>query len=249
MAQVINIETNKNKIKIKIMIKNEVNEAMSNNLTASQEFKYDLLKWCGKVDEAIASYDFIMTYGENNKQSNKQSDGIYFILPGDKKIHAKENPARLVVADCIGIGVKLGGMGLVVATEDEADGEDITLTSAKDTTTDGVYYPNYIDALSDLNGRQNTEHLKEIGLNSRIHIEGGWHIPSLGEMYFILLNLKAINQALEYAGKSQLKDDWYWTSTEASATNAWYLTLDDGNANYGTKASLQRYVRAVSAFI
>lgn len=231
------------------MIKNEANEVMSANLTASQMFKYELLKWCGRVDEAIASYDFVMNYKENDKQPSEQPDGIYFVLHGGKKIHAKENPARLVVADCIGIGVKLGGMGLVVATEDEADGEEITLTSAKDTTTNGVYYPSYIDALSDLNGQQNTEHLKEIGLNSRIHLDGGWHIPSLGEMYFILLNLKAINQALAYAGKNPLKADWYWTSTEASATNAWYLYLYNGYANSSTKASNQGYVRAVSAFI
>ena len=232
------------------MIKNEANEVMPANLTASQMFKYELLKWCGKVDEAIASYDFVMNYKETaDKQPSEQPDGIYFVLHGGRKIHAKENPAKLVVADCIGIGVKLGGMSLVVATEDEADGEEITLTSAKDTTTNGVYYPNYIDALSDLNGRQNTEHLKEIGLNSRIHIEDGWYIPSLGEMYFILLNLKAINQALEYAGKSPLKDYWYWTSTEASAAYAWNLGLDGGYANSGTKASDQRYVRAVSAFI
>ena len=232
------------------MIKNETNEVMPANLTASQMFKYELLKWCGKIDEAIASYDFVMNYKESDKQPSEQPDGIYFVFPGTRKIHTKENPARLAVADCIGIGVKLGGMSLVVATEDEADGEEITLTSAKDTTTDGVYYPNYIDALSDLNGQQNTEHLKEIGLNSRIHIEGGWHIPSLGEMYFILLNLKVINQALEYAGKSPLKDNWYWTSTEASATNAWFLNLTNGNANGNfTKASIQSFVRAVSAFI
>lgn len=232
------------------MIKNEVNEARPNNLTASQMFKYELLKWCGKIDEAMASYDFVMNYNESDKQSSEQPDGIYFVLHGGRKIHTRENPAKLVVADCIGIGVKLGSMSLVVATEDEADGEEITLTSVKDTTTNGVYYPNYIDALSDLNGLQNTEHLKEIGLNSRICLKDGWHIPSLGEMYFILLNLKAINQALEYAGKSPLKDDWYWTSTEASATNAWYLPLGIGGASYGsTKASGQRYVRAVSAFI
>ena len=230
------------------MIKNEANEVMPANLTASQRLKYELLKWCGKVDEAIASYDFVMNYKETDKQPSEQN-GIYFILHGGKKIHAEENPAKLVVADCIGIGIKLGSMSLVVATEDEADGEEITLTSAKDITTNGVYYPNYIDALSDLNGQQNTEHLKEIGLNSRIHLDGGWHIPSLGEMYFILLNLKAINQALEYAGKSPLKDDWYWTSTEASATFAWGLYLGYGTAYYNPKASSQRYVRAVSAFI
>ena len=223
------------------MIKNETNEQM---------LRYLMFKDCGfDVETAKKCYDFVMNYKESDKQPSEQPDGVYFVLHGGKKIHAKENPARLAVADCIGIGVKLGGMGLVVATEDEADGEEITLTSAKDTTTDGVYYPNYIDALSDLNGRQNTEHLKEIGLNSRIHIEDGWHIPSLGEMYFILLNLKAINQALEYAGKSPLKDDWYWTSTEASAASAWSLGLGSGYASYGTKASYQRYVRAVSAFI
>lgn len=231
------------------MIKNEANEVMPANLTASQRFKYELLKWCGKVDEAIASYDFVMNYKETDKQPSEQPDGIYFVLHGGKKIHAKENPAKLVVADCIGIGIKLGGMGLVVATEDEADGEEITLTSAKDTTTNGVYYPNYINAISDLNGQQNTEHLKEIGLNSRIRLKDGWYIPSLGEMYFILLNLKAINQALEYAGKSQLKDDWYWTSTEASAEYAWYLNLYNGSANGNTKATFQSHVRAVSAFI
>lgn len=231
------------------MIKNEANEVMPANLTASQMFKYELLKWCGRVDEAIASYDFVMNYKETDKQPSEQPDGIYFVLHGGRKIHTKENPAKSAVADCIGIGVKLGGRSLVVATEDEADGEEITLTSAKDTTTNGVYYPNYIDALSDLNGRQNTEHLKEIGLNSRICLKDGWHIPSLGEMYFILLNLKAINQALAYAGKSPLKDDWYWTSTEASATYAWHLNLGSGNATGGTKASIQRYVRAVSAFI
>ena len=44
------------------MIKNEANEVMPANLTASQMFKYELLKWCGKVDEAIASYDFVMNY-------------------------------------------------------------------------------------------------------------------------------------------------------------------------------------------
>lgn len=231
------------------MIKNEANEVMPANLTASQMFKYELLKWCGKVDEAIASYDFVMDYKENSKTADEWRDGIYFVMPDGSKIHIIEGPASSDITDCIGIGIKIGFRSLVVATEDEADGEEITLTSAKDTTTNGVYYPNYIDALSDLNGQQNTEHLKEIGLNSRIRIEGGWHIPSLGEMYFILLNLKAINQALEYAGKSPLKDDWYWTSTEASATSAWYLSLSDGTACNGTKASIQSYVRAVSAFI
>ena len=226
------------------MIKNEANEQM---------LRYLIFKDCGfDVETAKKCYDFVAGNEPQpeSKPATELTDGIYFVLHGGKKIHAKENPAKLVVADCIGIGVKLGGMGLVVATEDEADGEEITLTSAKDTTTNGVYYPNYIDALSDLNGQQNTEHLKEIGLNSRIHLDGGWHIPSLGEMYFILLNLKAINQALEYAGKSPLKDDWYWTSTEASATDAWYLYLFNGYAYSGTtKASYQRYVRAVSAFI
>ena len=64
---------------------------------------------------------------------------------------------------------------------------------------------------------------------------GKWWLPSLGEMMI--------------SGATQLVEDAYWTSTEASVSHAWYLYLPNSYANNGPKASGQRYVRAVSAFI
>lgn len=80
---------------------------------------------------------------------------------------------------------------------------------------------------------------------------GKWWLPSLGEMFMIYANMTKINYALSLInGAAQLVEDWYWTSTEYSATYAWYLYLDVGRTNYWyTKASYTLRVRAVSAFI
>lgn len=67
----------------------------------------------------------------------------------------------------------------------------------------------------------------------------------------IYANMTKINYALSLiTGATQLVEDWYWTSTEGSATYAWYLSLGDGITGYWlTKASYSGRVRAVSAFI
>ena len=49
---------------------------------------------------------------------------------------------------------------------------------------------------------------------------------------------------------AQLQENWYWTSTESSSTNAWYLYLSNGAAYaWNTKASDRGGVRPVSAFL
>lgn len=70
-------------------------------------------------------------------------------------------------------------------------------------------------------------------------------------MMMIYANMTKINYALSLiAGATQLVETWYWTSTESSATNAWFLNLGDGATDYWyAKASGTGGVRAVSAFI
>jgi hypothetical protein len=69
-------------------------------------------------------------------------------------------------------------------------------------------------------------------------------------LYRIFINKKAINAALEFAKGDKLQDRWYWTSTEGSATTAWFLRLDGGiTGSWTSKASNTGRVRAVSAFI
>ncbi len=181
--------------------------------------------------------------------ADQEPDGIYLVLDGGRHVLFTGSNNADDCAACIGIGVKWGSKSIMVALNDQADGEDITLTSNKDKGDYAGYIDNYLDAVADWNGKANTEHLKKIGLNQNIVLSDGWYIPSLGEMYFVFLNRKAINAALEYVGGKTIDGYWYWTSTEYSATNAWRLYLDYGCAGTSTKASNTYRVRAVSAFI
>ena len=80
---------------------------------------------------------------------------------------------------------------------------------------------------------------------------GRWWLPSLGELMMIYANMRKINYALSLIeGATQLAETWYWSSTECSATYAWYLSLYAGGAySYYPKATYQSRVRAVSAFL
>ena len=155
-------------------------------------------------------------------------------------------------SEVVAIGLKMGNFGIKIALHDEANGDGITLTtkSNSDLKADKDYYiDNYDDAVADMDGARNTNHLRNI-LNPHIKLADDWYIPSLGELYRIFINKKAINAALEFAKGDKLQDRWYWTSTEDSAANAWYLLLyDGGTGGWGLKASSTCRVRAVSAFI
>lgn len=78
---------------------------------------------------------------------------------------------------------------------------------------------------------------------------GRWWLPSMGEMAMIWANFDKINYALsKISGATQLQATWYWSSTQRSATNAWYLNLYDGNM-YNLWKFYQGRVRPVSAFL
>jgi hypothetical protein len=170
-----------------------------------------------------------------------------------------------------GVVVVEGGKILVVAPTESTS--KLTWSSAAisgggTTTTDRV------TAMNDWNGKANTAATikaskadaitntaqyapgycnlySRANANGKGLTAGKWWLPSLGEMFMIYANMTKINYALSLiTGATQLVEDWYWTSTENSATNAWYLNLYDGNP-YGwlTKASYTDRVRAVSAFI
>lgn len=79
---------------------------------------------------------------------------------------------------------------------------------------------------------------------------GRWWLPSLGELMMIYANMRKINYALSLInGATQLAETAYWSSTESSATGAWGLYLSFGYAGDFTKATSQRRVRPVSAFL
>lgn len=65
---------------------------------------------------------------------------------------------------------------------------------------------------------------------------------------FIYAWKKEINDLLEQHGAEPIRDDWYWTETEYSATTAWYLYFGNGNQNANGKSTGRSRVRPVSAF-
>ena len=230
----------------------------SKALSDVQQFRYELLQWCGNVEDAEKANTFVMGKDEKPVQAqlpkSGMEDGIYLVHADGKATlfeleYTKEDNMD---SEVVAIGLKMGGFGIKIALHDEANGEGITLTtkSNSELKADQDYYiDKYDDAVADMDGARNTSHLRNI-LNPQIKLADDWYIPSLGELYRIFINKKAINAALEFAKGDKLQDRWYWTSTENSATSAWGLYLSDGyTSNWLTKASNTFRVRAVSAFI
>lgn len=230
----------------------------SKALSDVQQFRYELLQWCGNVEDAEKANTFVMGKDEKPVQAQLPKsgieDGIYLVHADGKAtlFELEYTKDDNMDSEVVAIGLKMGSFGIKIALHDEANGDGITLTTKSNSNlkTDQDYYiDKYDDAVADMDGVRNTDHLRNI-LNPQIKLADDWYIPSLGELYRIFINKKAINAALEFAKGDKLQDRWYWTSTESSATTAWYLGLDDGGTNsWGTKASNTGRVRAVSAFI
>ena len=231
----------------------------SKALSDVQQFRYELLQWCGNVEDAEKANTFVMGKGEKPVQaqlpkSGNMEDGIYLIHADGKAtlFELEYTKDDNMDSEVVAIGLKMGSFGIKIALHDEANGDGITLTtkSNSDLKADQDYYiDKYDDAVADMDGARNTNHLRSI-LNQNIKLADDWYIPSLGELYRIFINKKAINAALEFAKGDKLQELSYWTSTESSSASAWILGLDIGATSIWYAMAKNKYrVRAVSAFI
>jgi hypothetical protein len=217
-------------------------------LTNEQMLRYFIFKDCG-FDEEIAkkSYDFVMGNEQpepqpESKPATELADGIYLMYGKLPVAYKGQELSENEKNGCTGIGVKFGGKSLVLTLFDIGD-DDRTLTTQKGGTR---FITDYHQAAEDMDGKAATDDIRDI-LNMGIADEE--YIPSLGELYFILAYFTQINAALEAVGGEPLRNDWYWSSTQYSATYAWRLYLGNGSAGNGTKAAGQLRGRPVSAFL
>ena len=216
-------------------------------LTNEQMLRYFIFKDCG-FDEEIAkkSYDFVMGNEPEpqpeSKPATELADGIYLMYGKTAVPYTGYEVSKDGKEGCTGIGVKFGGKSLVVVLNDISD-DDIELTTKQGGTR---FITDYHQAAEDMDGKAATDDIRDI-LN--MGIADDEYIPSLGELYFMLAHFTRINAALEAVGGEPLRNDWYWSSTQYSATYAWHLGLSDGDAGSGTKAASQGRVRPVSAFL
>ena len=217
-----------------------INYAMLVRMTLLKETGYN-------VETAQKCWDFAQG-DEAKKQeptSDRLADGVYLIDTKGNAVRYDGEDTE-TVNNTAYIGVVQGSHSVAISLRDVSE-DEITLTSKKDDGK-GRYIDNYLDAVQDWNGRQNTEHLQAVGLNPAIRLKDGEYIPTLAELYLICLNRKAINAAMRFVGGRELAG-WYWSSTEYSATYAWYLNLANGSAYGTTKATTTYRVRPVSAFL
>ena len=217
------------------------------NLTNEQMLRYFIFKDCG-FDEEIAkkSYDFVMGNEPEpqpeSKPATELADGIYLMYGKLPVAYKGQKLSENDKEGCTGVGVKFGGKSLVLTLFDIGD-DDRTLTTQKGGTR---FITTYHEAAEDMDGKAATDDIRDI-LNMSITDEE--YIPSLGELYFILAHFTQINAALEAVGGKPLLNDWYWSSTQYSATTAWGLYLNNGDAGGNPKAAGQGRVRPVSAFL
>jgi len=213
-------------------------------LTNEQMLRYFIFKDCG-FDEEIAkkSYDFVMGNEPEpqpeSKPTTELADGIYLMYG---KTAVPYTGQEVSAQGCTGVGVKFGGKSLVLALTDISD-DDVELTTQQGGTR---FITDYHRAAEDMDGKAATDDIRDI-LN--MGIADDEYIPSLGELYFMLAHFTRINAALKAVGGEPLRNDWYWSSTQYSATNAWSLYLSNGSAYNYTKATNQNRVRPVSAFL
>lgn len=145
--------------------------------------------------------------------------------------------------DCaVAVAFKFGQVSLILYGKNI---EDCKMT-CKDKEPISVIM-SYAEAACDFMGRKRTQDLigRCLSCVDKLPEIKDWYIPAIGELYVMYLMKNQINKALEYIGAELIKNTWYWSSTEGSATNAWALNFTDGSFRGKTG---EGSVRPVSAF-
>ena len=123
----------------------------------------------------------------------------------------------------------------------KSDGTFHDFPHLDDDYTQWPTYPNATAALSDFNGKKNTEliiaaqtsekgvqdytiakDIVEFRINSTVNDnKGDWHCPSCGELAYMLLKVSELNYLLKKVGGSAFTSSTYWSSSECSFDDIW----------------------------
>lgn len=147
-----------------------------------------------------------------------------------------------------------GEHGWVIALEDEGlftwggYGDDTELDN----------YTSRRSAASDTAGYNNTKAILELAKDypafNAVDFENGWYLPAAGQLKRLYKNLKDVNASIEKANGLIVKPIGlpYWSSTEYSDIDAWYLITIGGleytSDGYNDHKDGVRLVRSVRDF-
>ena len=182
-----------------------------------------------------------------------ESDYIHFLQP---------NEALSKASIAVGVWIQEGGKLIVVAKDQQASIKWATSNVSGGTTAKGREV-----AIADMDGRANTSTtITTLGDNAHAakfcheyypsNVDaanallgaGRWWLPSAGELWMIWSHFLEVNRILAQIGGTALKrSQWYWSSTEGSATSAWKMSFGNGHF-YSSPKMGEDSVRPVSAF-
>lgn len=177
---------------------------------------------------------------EDKKES---TDGLYIIYEdGHAEPFTGDNSK-----DCVRyIGLKHRYMSFAISLT-EHDIVQLLDDDSREESGSGTYYERECDALFDIDGRGNTERLVARNPKLRNLLKDGEYIPSLRQLNLMAHYKDSINDALKYIGAEPLASAWFWSSTESSQYNAWYVYFFIGGTGSYSKYGSGR-VRAVIDF-
>lgn len=203
--------------------------------------KYAILKGVGfDLQKAKECYDFI-NEEPVTKDEAKRRDGIYLIYHnGEVKPYAKGCSKENVRY----IGVVHNGHSFALTLNDITD---VALLPDGEKAGERRRLSRECDAIYDFDSVKNTEALCEDNPALRDVLNEGEAIPALGVLNIIAHLRDEINEALAYIGGQELKDTWYWSSTEYSLYGAWIVNFSNGYT-LNTYKYYAYAVRAVAAF-
>ena len=203
--------------------------------------KYAILKGVGfDLQKAKECYDFIKEEPVAEDEAKKR-DGIYLIYhSGTVEPYAQGCSNENVRY----IGVIHEGHSFALALNDITD---VVLKPYGKKAGERKRLSRECDAIYDFDSFKNTEALCEDNPELRDVLNDGEAIPALGVLNIIAHLRDEINNALDYIGKPKLDDGYYWSSTEFSQGNAWYVNFS-GGYTLGNNKSGAYAVRAVAAF-
>lgn len=211
---------------------------MSNTLNEMQQLRLLFLRMSNfDLVEAEKMYNFIV-----NEQPKKlgipivsnRPDGIYFILSPNNIIH-ESSATDEDKHNSIAVGVKMGSKFANVTLNEAAEGCKVALCVDEEyfSKFKVVNHSEFYDIISDWNGIENTNKLRNI-LNPDINLSKDKYIPSMAQLFLIMLNIKDINKALEEAGGTPIKEEWYWSSTDDNEVDG-YIVSFEGGCDFVTK--------------
>lgn len=139
--------------------------------------------------------------------------------------------------------------GLIVALTDQSTAQAWSNVS---TTSIGASAQSSWDGLSNSNSivgqAGHTSSAAKLCLDLVSGGQSDWYLPSIQELNMLWNNYYTVARALsQISGATQISNSFYWSSSEANSSLAWYFNFLIGYTDYDLK-NYTNYVRAVRAF-